>query len=115
MSVYVNNITINAGETFSQPLTILNSSGSAINLTGYAASSMIRKHAESTTKTADFTVGITSAADGNLTLSMTDSDTSLIKPGRYVYDVMATRPNGDKLIVLEGTVNVRAGFSTNCP
>ena len=23
--------------------------------------------------------------------------------------------NGDKLIVLEGTVNVRAGFSTNCP
>jgi len=112
MSVYVNNITINAGETFSQPLTILNSSGSAINLTGYAASSMIRKHAESTTKTADFTVGITSAADGLITLQLSSSTTAGIKEGRYVYDVLLTDNASLKSIVVEGMVLVRTGITT---
>jgi len=112
MSVYVNNITINAGETFSQPLTILNSSGSAVNLTGYAASSMMRKHAESETKTADFTVGITSAADGLITLQLSSSTTAGIKEGRYVYDVLLTDNANLKSIVVEGMVLVRTGITT---
>lgn len=112
MSVYVNNITINAGETFSQPLTILNSSGSAVNLTGYAASSMMRKHAESTTKTADFTVGITSAASGLITLSLSSAITAGIKEGRYVYDVLLTDSANLKSIVVEGMVLVRTGITT---
>ena len=112
MSVYVNNITINAGETFSQPLTILNSSGTAVNLTGYAASSMMRKHAESETKTADFTVGITSAADGLITLSLSSSTTAGIKEGRYVYDVLLTDTANLKSVVVEGMVLVRTGITT---
>ena len=32
-----------------------------------------------------------------------------------MYDVVLTRPGGDKLVVLEGSVDVRAGISTNCP
>jgi len=114
MSVYVRNLTISSHSDFSENFELYQLGGLPTNLSGYTVESQMRKHPDSSTAY-NFTVGITSAADGNLTLSMTDSDTSLIKPGRYVYDVMATRPNGDKLIVLEGTVNVRAGFSTNCP
>ena len=63
----------------------------------------------------NFAVGITSAAAGELTLSMGSTMTSDIKPGRYVYDLMLIRPNGDKTIVLEGSITVRPGISTNCP
>ena len=45
----------------------------------------------------------------------TDTTTSTIKPGRYVYDLMLTRPNTEKVIALEGQVLVRAGVSTGCP
>lgn len=112
MAVYVNNIVINAGETFSQPLTILSSGGTPLNITGYAASSMIRKHAESNTKTADFTVGITSAAKGIITISLGSSITSTIKEGRYVYDVLLTDTSNLKSIVVEGMVLVRTGISS---
>jgi len=113
MAVYVNNIVINAGETFSQPLTIIDSGGSnPVNLTGYAVSSMIRKHAESTTKTADFTVGITSAFKGRITLSLGSSITSTIKEGRYVYDVLLKDTANLKSIVVEGMVLVRTGISS---
>jgi len=113
MAVYVNNIVINAGETFSHPLTIIDSGGSnPVNLTGYAVSSMIRKHAESTTKTADFTVEITSASKGRITLSLGSSITSTIKEGRYVYDVLLKDTANLKSIVVEGMVLVRTGISS---
>ena len=58
------------------------------------------------------TVGITSAADGKLRLSLTDAQTAGLTPGRHVYDVLLTKPNGNKLIAVEGSVLVRAGIST---
>ena len=114
MSVYVRNLIINTHSDFSEDLELSQLAGKPTNLTGHTGASQMRKHPDSS-KAHNFTVGITSAADGKINMSMTDTTTSGIKPGRYVYDVLATRPNGDKLIVLEGTVNVRAGFSTNCP
>lgn len=113
MSVYVNNLTINSGETFSLPLTILDSAGNTpLNLTGYAVTSMMRKHPESTTKTAQFTVGITSAADGAVTLSLASTTTSSIKQGRYVYDVLLTAEDNTKSIAVEGSALVRLGISS---
>ena len=57
MAVYVNNIVIDSGTEFYQEMTILDSTGdNPINLTGYAATSMMRKHSQSSTKTADFVV-----------------------------------------------------------
>jgi hypothetical protein len=112
MAVYVNNLTINSGETFSQPLTILDSSGEILNLTGYAASSAVRKHPASTSKTTDFNVGITSAAEGLITLSLEAADTSNIKNGRYVYDVLLISNANIKSIVSEGMVLVRTGITS---
>ena len=110
MAVYTNNIVINAGETFALPLTILDSTGELLNLTGYAASSAIRKHANSSSKT-DFVVGITSAAKGEIQLSL-GSTTSLLNEGRYVYDVLLISDFNLKTIVVEGSVLVRSGITS---
>lgn len=112
MAVYVNNIVINSGANFSQQLTIFDSSDNPLNLTGYAASAAIRKHPTSSTKTADFTVGITSAIDGLVTLSLNPTITSSIKEGRYVYDLLLISNANIKTIVVEGMVLVRTGISS---
>lgn len=112
MSVYVNNIVISAGSSFSQDLTLSQSGGSETDLTGYGISSYIRKHPNSSQKTAEFIVGITSSTHGQIKLSLGSDATSSIKEGRYVYDVLAIKPNGDKNIIIEGNVLVRAGISS---
>lgn len=113
MAVYVTNLVINAGENFSQSLNLLNSDSNApLDITGYTATSMIRKHAESSVKTADFNVGITSAANGKIVLSLGSSITSSIKEGRYVYDVLLTTQSNFKTIVAEGMILVRTGITT---
>jgi hypothetical protein len=112
MSVYVNNIVISAGSSFSQDLTLTQSGRSTINLTGYGISSYIRKHPESITKTAEFIVGITSAAEGKINIFLPGNISAPINEGRYVYDILAIKPSGDKNIIVEGNILVRAGISS---
>ena len=111
MSVFVRNLTINVKTNFREDLELTSAGGGPVNLTGYSGASHIRKHPDSSGFTA-ITVGITSAADGKLSLSLTDTQTSLLKPGRHVYDVLLTKPSGGKLIAVEGTALVRPGIST---
>ena len=112
MAVYVNNIVIDAGEDFSQELSLEDALDSVINLTGYAASSYIRKHPESSNVVAGFGVSIFNPTRGQLRLSLGSSISSTIPEGRYVYDVLVTTASGIKNIVVEGMVTVRAGITS---
>ena len=114
MSVYVRNLTISAHSDFSENFELSQLGGTPTNLTGFTVQSQMRKHPDSSIAY-DFTVGITSAPDGKINLSMTDTTTAGIKPGRYMYDIMLTKPTNEKEIALEGMVIVRSGISTNCP
>ena len=49
-----------------------------------------------------------------INISIASTITTNIKPGRHVYDVLLTKPNGNKLIAVEGTALVRPGISTGC-
>ena len=114
MTVYRKNITINVGETFSEDLTLLSADGSGVvNLTNFSVDSQLRKHPDST-NFVDIAVTITNATQGKINISIANTVTATIKPGRHVYDVMLTRPSGSKLIGVEGTALVRAGISTGC-
>ena len=114
MTVYRKNISINVGETFSEDLTLLGSDGNGVvDLTGFTAQSQLRKH-PSNPRFADIQVGIVNATQGLINISIADTITSNIKPGRHVYDVMLTRPSGSKIIGVEGSVLVRSGISTGC-
>ena len=112
MTVYVKNLIINSGEDFSQDLDLLSADGSGVvNLTNFSVESQLRKHPDST-KFVGIAVSITNPAQGKINISIADTITSGIKPGRHVYDVLLTRPGGDKLIGVEGTALVRPGIST---
>ena len=70
MTVYVKNLTINGGETFSEDITLFSADGTGVvDLTGFTAQSQIRKTAAHY-QFADFTVGITSAAQGLVNVSV---------------------------------------------
>ncbi len=113
MSVYVNNLTINIGTDFVQTYDLYQSGGKVIDLTGYPAASSLRKHRDSGTAVS-FTVGFPDRTNGKIKISIPSWTTNRLKPGRYVYDILMTKPNGDKGIIVEGTIHARAGISTGC-
>ena len=113
MSVYVNNLTINIGTDFVQTYDLYQSGGKVIDLTGYGAASSLRKHRDSGTAVS-FTVGFPDRQNGKIKISIPSWTTARLKPGRYVYDILMTKPNGDKGIIVEGTILARAGISTGC-
>jgi hypothetical protein len=113
MSVYVNNLTINIGTDFVQTYDLYQSGGKVIDLTGFSAASSLRKHKDSGTAVS-FTVGFPDRKNGKIKISIPSWTTARLKPGRYVYDILMTKPNGDKGIIVEGTIHARAGISTGC-
>jgi hypothetical protein len=112
MSVYVRNLTLDTHSDFSERFELMTAGDQPLDLSNYTIHSQIRKVASSVGFTS-MTVGITSAADGELTLSIGSTDTGNMKPGRYVYDVLAVSGTNTKSIVVEGTVMVRQGITTN--
>jgi len=113
MSVYVRNLVIGAGATFSETLELTQTGGSAVNLVGFGASCYMRKTPESSSYVG-FGVSFTDRPNGKIVISMGSTLTSTLKPGRYVYDLMLVRPNTTKTIGVEGNVLVRGGISTGC-
>ena len=112
MTVFVKNLIINVGEDFTEDLELFSADGTGVvDLTKFTAQSQLRKHPDST-KFVGIAVSITSPEEGKINISIADTVTSGIKPGRHVYDVLLTRPGGDKIIGVEGTALVRPGIST---
>ena len=114
MAVYVNNITINTGEYFSRDFYLDNIDGTPLDLTGYTAASQMRKHPESVNATADFNVGFIDRANGRIRVSLATTTTRLVKPGRYVWDVMFTDSSNKKSIVIEGNVLATPDITPSC-
>ena len=113
MTVYRKNISINVGETFSEDLTLLGSDGNGVvDLTGFTAQSQLRKH-PSNPRFADIQVGIKSAADGVINISIASTITKFLQGGRHVYDIVLTRPSGFKFVAVEGNALVRSGINTH--
>ena len=64
MAVYVSNLTVNTGTTFSQIFTLESAdTNSATDLTGFTASAQMRKHPGASSAT-DFTTQIINASGG---------------------------------------------------
>ena len=112
MAVYVSNLTVNAGTTFSQVFNLEStSSNAATDITGYSVAAQMRKHAGATTTAAKFTSTIDNASQGKIRVGLSTTDTAGLKEGRYVYDVLITDPTGEVTRVVEGSVLVRAGVT----
>lgn len=98
------NIVIDQGTDFSTSISLTNTDGSQLDLTGLSAASQIRKSYTSATATA-FTAELANST-GTLTLSLNNSVTSSLSSGRYVYDVELTDGSNVVTRILEGIVTV---------
>jgi hypothetical protein len=96
--------------TFSTTVNVTDTTGAAVNLYGYTASSQVRKSYYSSTST-NFTATVTGIANGEITLSMTSANTANLSSGRYLYDLLITSPSNVTTRVIEGIVNVLPGVT----
>lgn len=97
------NIVIDQGTTFSTNLVLTNDDGTNKDLSDYTVSSQIRKSYYTNTYT-NFTTAKVDL-EGEITLSLTATQTSALKAGRYVYDVEISSA-AETVRVIEGIVTV---------
>ena len=96
---------IDQGSTFATVVTVTDTDGSFVNLTGYTANSQIRKHATSANTQATFTI-TNGGTSGQLTLGLDYANTAALTAGRYVFDVEITPAANVRSRVIEGIVTV---------
>ncbi len=104
--------TIDQGTDTTIELHLVDINGAAKNLLGYSVTGKIKKtfNTDSSEATA-FTTVITSNTDGTATLSLTNTQTDALKPGRHVYDVElshAESGTGNTIVerIMEGRIQV---------
>jgi hypothetical protein len=98
------NITIEQGEDFSATYNVLNPDESIAALANYSAAGTLRKHPGATTGYS-FSTSLT-VATGTVTISLSNSVTKLLSPGRYYYDVFLIASGGIRTKAFEGNALV---------
>jgi hypothetical protein len=97
-------LTIEQGATFIEKVSVLDVYNNPVNLTGYTASSMMRKSYYSSTYYV-IDANVTGTSNGEITLTISSSNTALLTPGRYVYDLIINGANTVNRVV-EGIATV---------
>jgi hypothetical protein len=112
-AVYVSNIVINQGAYFSQVFNLADSSNDSVDLTNYALTAQMRKHAGSSVSHNLNPTIVQPPTSGGVRITLTDVQTAALKPGRYVYDVLIADDSGSgtKTRVVEGSAIVREGVT----
>lgn len=99
-------LNLDQGTDASYDINLTEDDGSPINCTGYSFACSMRKSYFSLRPTANLTVTIIDAANGNVSIGLTAAQTANIKPGRYLYDVKQTDNVGQKTRIFEGIITV---------
>jgi hypothetical protein len=103
------NLILEQGSDFSAVIDLTDAADVVYDLRGYTAASQMRKNYASTTAIS-FNAQ-TSGATGRITLTLDNTVTQDIEPGRYMYDVEITSGGGGKTRVVEGIVTVTPGIT----
>ena len=111
MAAYISNIVIDDGADFKQIFNLEDSANSPLDLTGYSATSKLKKHPASLNDKASFTVSFPNRTQGALKIALGSSITSALKAGRYSYDVLLN-DGSLKTRIVSGSAIVTAGVTT---
>jgi hypothetical protein len=103
------NILLQRRADYSVLLQFKDSNAAAIDLTGWTAAAQAWNK-DRTTKHADFAIDYTNRLSGEITISLTDTQTTLF-PDEAYYDVLLTDTSGLKEYYLEGTIYVSEGYT----
>lgn len=101
----VSNLAIDQGTTYSVTISVTDDTGSARNLAGYTGRAQLKKSYYTNTNTA-FTVNINNPGGGEIIMSLTASQTSNLKAGRYVYDLELVSNTNTVERVVEGIATI---------
>lgn len=96
------NLLIDQGASFSTSINLTNTEGDALDLTNYSGAAQLRKNYTSSNATS-FNVSLST---GVVSLSMNSTSTSVLEPGRYVYDVILTDSSNTVSRIAEGIITV---------
>tara|TARA_A200000159_G_scaffold87384_2_gene80917 strand:- start:93 stop:434 length:342 start_codon:yes stop_codon:yes gene_type:complete len=103
------NITLQRRADYSVLLQFKDSSDAVINLTGYTAYAQVWNEGR-TTKYADFSVAYTNRTNGQITISLTDTQTATFID-ELRYDVLLEDGSGSREYYLEGVIFVSQGYT----
>ena len=109
MAIYAN-LVVDQGTDFSSFVTLEDTTGATVNLTGYTAAGMVRRTYKSSTKI-DFTTSIPDPSSGEIKIQLDSATTTAMKAGRYVYDIEITSSGGAVSRVVEGQLEVNQGVT----
>lgn len=114
MSAVPINLLIESGEDWSVSFNLRDEYEEYINLTSFAVAAKMAKNYRKTATKINLNPVITTSTAGEITLTLNSTQTSALKFGRYVYDVIITAPlnqGGDKKKVVEGIITVQEGVT----
>lgn len=99
-------LTVDQGSTFESTIDLVTDDGAVINVAGYVFSGQIRKSYYSSNATANLTLTIVDAANGNVKVSISAANTANIKAGRYLYDIKMTDTSNIVTRLVEGVITI---------
>lgn len=98
---------IDQGSDFTAIFELENDDSTPMDLVGFQVYSQFRKSYNSTIAY-QFQTAIEDVAGGKISLHLSGSASSAIKPGRYLYDVELLGVGNTKARVLEGVITINA-------
>ncbi len=104
------NFTLQRRADYSLDLQFKDSNDAVIDLTGYTVYAQAWNEGR-TTKYADFAVAYTNRSNGQISLSLTDTQTAAF-PDELRYDVLLEDSGGNREYYLEGTIFVSQGYTS---
>jgi ribosomal protein S1 len=99
-------LTVDQGSTFESTIDLVSDDGAVINVAGYVFTGQIRKSYYSANATANLTLTIINAANGNVKVSISAANTANIKAGRYLYDIKMTDTSNTVTRLVEGIITI---------
>tara|TARA_R100000231_G_scaffold136360_1_gene111569 strand:+ start:3133 stop:3516 length:384 start_codon:yes stop_codon:yes gene_type:complete len=108
------NLTILEGADFKSTFAVKQENKSVFDLSGYTIQARMKKSVAigaSSGGITSFTSGITSAANGEFNIALTDDITTSLNPGRYYYDISAVSSGSTVYKMVSGNVLVEGGLS----
>ena len=103
------NFTLQRRADYSLDLQFKDSSNAAIDLTGFTVYAQAWNEAR-TRKSADFAVAYTNRSNGQISISLTDTQTTSF-PDELYYDILLEDSGGTREYYLEGVISVSEGYS----
>lgn len=99
----VTNLYVDQGSFFRTHVTVANTNGSTLDLTGFTVASQLRKSYQSSTGF-NFTTSISNPTQGRVRIELTSEQSRVIPAGKYLYDVEILAPTGERTRIVEGIV-----------